>query len=307
MRNRLVDWLAAGGFLIFSFLWVPAMLVAIRTARCTPGEGASTPATAEQPPPSDTEAAKAATPEGATSPAPSEPPASKEQPAPEPPVWDRPRFEERKAERLAMVRDQMERRGVKDKAVLDAMGEVPRHLFVSDEFLREAYADHPLPIGHGQTISQPYIVAYMTGLLELKPGGRALEIGTGSGYQAAVLSELTPHVFSIEIIRPLAEQAAERLRKLGYATVQTKQEDGYYGWKEHAPFDAIIVTAAAGHVPPPLVEQLKPGGKMVIPIGDVFETQHLVVVGKDKDGRVSARSVLPVRFVPMTGQAQQEP
>jgi protein-L-isoaspartate(D-aspartate) O-methyltransferase len=143
-------------------------------------------------------------------------------------------------------------------------------------------------------------------LLELTPSDKVLEIGTGSGYQAAVLSELTPHVYTIEIIPELATKAAERLLKLGYKTIEAKQGDGYYGWKEHAPFDAIIVTAAAGHVPPPLVEHLKPGGRIVIPIGGVYETQSLVVVAKEMDGRLHTRSVLPVAFVPMTGAAQKE-
>jgi protein-L-isoaspartate(D-aspartate) O-methyltransferase len=222
-----------------------------------------------------------------------------------PPKWDRPRFPERKSERLAMVRIQILRRGVKKRAVLDAMRHVPRHRFVPQSLQKRAYSDRPLPIGHGQTISQPYIVAFMTELLELKAGDKVLEIGTGSGYQAAVLSELTPYVYTIEILRALAKQVKPRLAKLGYKTIQTKRADGYYGWKEHAPFDAIIVTAAAGHVPPPLVQQLKPGGKMVIPVGGVSEVQHLVVVSKDKEGGISSRSVLPVRFVPMTGRAQK--
>lgn len=222
-----------------------------------------------------------------------------------PPKWDRPRFTELESERRAMVRTQIMRRGVKKKAVLDAMRHVPRHRFVPQSLHKQAHADRPLPIGHGQTISQPYIVAFMTELLDLKAGDKVLEIGTGSGYQAAVLSELTPYVYTIEILKALAKPAKPRLGKLGYKTIETKQADGYYGWKEHAPFDAIIVTAAAGHVPPPLVQQLKPGGKMVIPIGGVYEVQHLVVISKDKEGGVSSRNVLPVRFVPMTGRAQK--
>ncbi|MHC4480692.1 MAG: protein-L-isoaspartate(D-aspartate) O-methyltransferase [Planctomycetota bacterium] len=189
--------------------------------------------------------------------------------------------------------------------MLEAMRHVPRHRFVPEWRSRSAYADRPLPIGQGQTISQPYIVALMTDLLDLEPGDRVLEIGTGSGYQAAVLSEITPYVYSIEILEELAEQAKARLRKLGYRTIRTAQEDGYYGWEEHAPFDAVIVTAAAGHVPPPLVKQLKPGGRMAIPVGGPFETQQLIVVSKDEEGRVRSRSVLPVRFVPMTGRVQE--
>jgi protein-L-isoaspartate(D-aspartate) O-methyltransferase len=230
----------------------------------------------------------------------------KQAPEEKPLTWERPRFQERKAERLRMVAGQIEARGVKDGAVVEAMREVPRHRFVPDNRQGAAYADGPQPIGYGQTISQPYVVALMTELLNLKPGDRVLEIGTGSGYQAAVLSELTPCVYTVEILPELAQQAADRLRKLGYKTVETRQSDGYYGWKEHAPFDAIIVTAAAGHVPPPLIEQLKPGGRIVVPIGGVYETQDLVVVTKDMDGRLRTRSVLPVTFVPMTGEVQKE-
>jgi protein-L-isoaspartate(D-aspartate) O-methyltransferase len=237
-----------------------------------------------------------------------EEPASAEAAAPAeeaPPVWDRPRFEERKDERLELVGRYIEGHGIKDKAVLEAMREVPRHLFVTSGWQKEAYGDYALPIAYGQTISQPYIVAFMTELLALKPGAKVLEIGTGSGYQAAVLAELTPCVYTIEIIHELAEQAAKRLDKLGYKTVKTKEGDGYYGWKEDAPFDAIIVTAAAGHVPLPLLEQLKPGGRIVIPIGQPFETQQMVVVSKGKDGQVRDRTVLPVVFVPMTGRVQE--
>jgi len=221
------------------------------------------------------------------------------------PEWDRPRFEERSAERRRMVRDQMERRGIADAAVLDAMRNVPRHLFVPEDERRLAYSDFPLPIGHGQTISQPYVVAYMTEALKLKPGQKVLEIGTGSGYQAAVLAEVTPHVFTIEIVEELATPARRRLADLGYKTVQAKQGDGYYGWPEKGPFDAVIVTAAAGHVPPPLMEQLKPGGRMIIPLGGVYDVQQLVLVTRDEEGAARTRSLLPVRFVPMTGTAQE--
>ena len=224
--------------------------------------------------------------------------------AKEPLEWDRPRFEERQTERDEMVRTQIKRRGVEDEEALAAMLNVPRHRFMPGRSSRLAYADQPVPIGKGQTISQPFIVAYMTELLDVEPGDRVLEIGTGSGYQAAVLSELTPYVFTIEIIETLAKQAKDRLKELGYKTIKAKQGDGYYGWEEHAPFDGIIVTAAAGHVPLPLVRQLKPGGKMVIPVGGVYETQHLVVISKDEEGKIKTRSVLPVRFVPMTGRVQ---
>ncbi len=220
-------------------------------------------------------------------------------------VWERPRFEERGEERLRMVEWHMEGGNVKDKAVLEAMRNVPRHLFVPQKQLRFAYRDHPLPIGYGQTISQPSLVAFMTELLQLKPGCKVLEIGTGSGYQAAILSELTPYVFSIEIIKELSEQAGRRFAKLGYKTIEVRHADGYYGWEEHAPFDAIIVTAAAGHIPPPLIKQLKPEGRMVVPVGRPYETQYLVLVKKDEEGRVSTEGVLPVRFVPMTGRVQE--
>ncbi len=188
-----------------------------------------------------------------------------------------------------------------DARVMAAMGEVPRHRFVPPREIGLAYANRPLPIGHGQTISQPYIVALMTDLLRLKPGDRVLEIGTGSGYQAAVLAHLGAHTFSIEIIPALAAQGRKNLAEAGYGQVRLRTGDGYYGWPEAAPFDAIIVTAAASHVPPPLVQQLKPGGRMVIPVGTAFLTQHLLLVEKQPDGSVNTRQILPVRFVPLTG------
>jgi protein-L-isoaspartate(D-aspartate) O-methyltransferase len=209
---------------------------------------------------------------------------------------------EREADRRRMVSDQIRARrdGVEDRAVLEAMRTVPRHVFVPERQRGRAYEDTPLPIGHGQTISQPYMVAKMTELLELGPGDKVLEIGTGSGYQAAVLAQLTPSVYTIEIVEPLAERAAGALEAEGYADVRTRRADGYFGWEEHAPFDAIIVTAAAGHVPPPLWEQLKPGGRMVIPIGGRFEVQRLVLLEKTADGERRSRSVMAVRFVPFT-------
>ena len=188
-----------------------------------------------------------------------------------------------------------------DARVLSAMGKVQRHLFVPAGQQPYAYENRPLPIGHGQTISQPYIVALMTDLMQLEPDDVVLEIGTGSGYQAAVLAELAKSVFSIEIVEPLGKSAAERLRRLGYRRVDVKVADGYYGWAEHAPFDGIMVTAAASHVPPPLVRQLKPGGRMVIPVGTAFLTQHLMLVEKRRDGSVVSRQILPVQFVPLTG------
>jgi protein-L-isoaspartate(D-aspartate) O-methyltransferase len=186
--------------------------------------------------------------------------------------------------------------------VMAAMDAVPRHRFVPSRSVGSAYANRPLAIGHGQTISQPYIVALMTELLEPKPGDVMLEVGTGSGYQAAVLAKLVARVNSIEIIAPLAESAAARLRELGYLNIQVKTGDGYYGWPEHAPYDGIIVTAAASSIPPPLVQQLKPGGRMVIPVGAPFHTQDLILVRKDAKGRVTTTSVLPVAFVPLTGK-----
>lgn len=188
-----------------------------------------------------------------------------------------------------------------DARVMAALGEVPRHRFVPPREVGQAYANRPLPIGHGQTISQPYIVALMTDLLALKPGDRVLEIGTGSGYQAAVLAQLGAQTYSIEIIPALAEQGRRNLAAAGYGQVRLRTGDGYYGWPEAAPFDAIIVTAAASHVPPPLVQQLKVGGRMVIPVGSAFLTQHLLLVVKQADGSVTTRQILPVRFVPLTG------
>ncbi len=187
------------------------------------------------------------------------------------------------------------------QSVMAAMGRVPRHRFVPEDQVPYAYDNRPLPIGHGQTISQPYIVALMTDLVQPQPGQTVLEIGTGSGYQAAVLAELVGRVYSIEIIEPLARQAAERLKALGYVHVETRAGDGYYGWEEAAPFDAIVVTAAASHVPPSLIRQLKPGGRMVIPVGAHFLAQYLLLVEKKVDGEVTTRQILPVRFVPLTG------
>jgi protein-L-isoaspartate(D-aspartate) O-methyltransferase len=175
-----------------------------------------------------------------------------------------------------------------DPAVLEAMGRVPRHLFVPERLRDQAYENYPLPIGHGQTISQPYIVALMTDLLNVAGNDVVLEVGTGSGYQAAVLAELARHVYTIEIVQPLGRQATTRIG------------DGYHGWEEHAPFDAIMVTAGAHHVPPPLVRQLKPGGKMIIPVSTDIFTQHLLLVKKTQAGAVETRQVLPVRFVPLT-------
>ena len=189
-----------------------------------------------------------------------------------------------------------------DPRVIAAMEKVPRHLYVPADMQRNAYDNRPLPIGHGQTISQPYIVAVMTDLLRVKPGDVVFELGTGSGYQAAVLAELVNRVYTIEIIPPLAKQAEERLVKLGYRNIRFRIADGYYGWEEQAPFDAIIVTASAGHIPPSLVKQLKRGGRMVIPVGAPFMVQDLMLEEKQADGSITSRSILPVSFVPVTGR-----
>ena len=198
-----------------------------------------------------------------------------------------------------MVREDIEARGVDDPAVLEAMRSVPRHEFVPAEYRGEAYEDRPLPIGLGQTISQPYIVGLMTQLLAPEPGDRILEVGTGSGYQAAVASRLVSQVYSIELLPELAASAAERLGRLGFANVQVRAGDGYLGWPEQAPFDGILVTAGADHVPPPLVEQLAPGARMIIPVGEGPEGQVLQVVEKRADGSIGVREVAPVRFVPL--------
>jgi protein-L-isoaspartate(D-aspartate) O-methyltransferase len=226
-------------------------------------------------------------------------------------AWHHPRTSDRQEVRDRMVATLTERVGradvpLDDEVVLEAMRAVPRHAFVPRRYQRHAYLNSPVPIGHGQTISQPFIVALMTHLLEIQPGDRILEIGTGSGYQAAVLTEFTPYVFSVEIVKALHEQATGRFLELGYATIRTRQADGYDGWAEHAPFDGIIVTCASGHVPSPLFEQLKPGGRIVIPIGGVHEVQRLLVITKEADGTRSSRNVLPVRFVPMVGKSESK-
>ena len=213
--------------------------------------------------------------------------------------WKTPTFPARKDERAAMVRT-LRRYGISDPATLDAMGSVGRHEFVPADYSGLAYADTPLPIGHDQTISQPYIVAEMTQQLKLTKDSKVLEVGTGSGYQAAVLAELTPHVYTIEILKPLAESARKRLKRLGYDVVQVRHGDGYLGWPDAAPFDAIIVPAAAGKVPPPLIRQLKPGGRMVIPVGMQGGVQKLMLIEKQKDGKLRTRSLMSVRFVPLT-------
>lgn len=192
-------------------------------------------------------------------------------------------------------------------AVLAAMGEVPRHELVPTKVRNDAYENQPLFIGHGQTISQPYIVALMTTLARPAKDHVVLEVGTGSGYQAAALSRLVRHVYSIEIVEPLAKEAAANLKRIGYDNVTVRAGDGYKGWPEHAPFDAIVVTAAANHVPQPLLDQLKPGGRLVIPVGTTSMSQNLMVVEKDGRGQAHTRAIVPVRFVPLTGEGEGGP
>jgi len=233
-------------------------------------------------------------------PTPTEPPpapARTQAPTPAVPVASDDRLEER----MSMVDHQIRRRGVTDQDVLDAMERVPRHEFVPPQYQSQAYADHPLPIGYGQTISQPYIVALMTELLQLETTDRVLEIGTGSGYQAAILAEIVAEVYTVEIVEPLAIEARERLERLGFDNVHTLNADGYFGWEEHAPYDAIIVTAAPDHIPQPLVQQLKDGAKLVIPVGPPGGYQTLWQVTKEGD-QVKKRNVTGVLFVPLTGE-----
>jgi protein-L-isoaspartate(D-aspartate) O-methyltransferase len=203
--------------------------------------------------------------------------------------------------REQMVETQIESRGISDDSVVLAMRRVPRHLFVPEDLIDQAYEDTPLPIGFGQTISQPYIVALMTESLKIKPGQRILEIGTGSGYQAAILAEMSVDVYTIEVIPELAAQAADQLNNLGYTNIHTLTADGYFGWEEYAPFDAIIVTAAPDHLPQPLANQLGEGGRLVIPIGPVGFTQTLWLF-EEEDGELSATNLGGVRFVPLTGE-----
>lgn len=206
--------------------------------------------------------------------------------------------------REKMVREQLMSRDITDERVLEAMSKVPRHLFVSPSYHRQAYGDYPLPIDEGQTISQPYIVALMTQHLKVEEDDKVLEIGTGSGYQAAVLAHLTNQVYSVEIREKLAEKASATLAKLGYDQVKVKWGDGYYGWEEHAPYDAIIVTCAANHIPPPLLKQLKQGGRLIIPLGSTLYFQTLTLITKT-DGKPQVEHISGVRFVPMTGEAQK--
>jgi len=210
-----------------------------------------------------------------------------------------------KEQRKSMVEYQIRMRGVNDKAVLLAMNKVPRHLFVPEKFREMSYSDHPLPIGHKQTISQPYVVALMTELLNLKKDSKVLEVGTGSGYQAAILAEIAKEVYTIEIIEDLHKQATKTLKSLKYKNVKTKFGDGYKGWKEHAPYDAIIVTAAPEKVPPALVKQLKVGGRMCIPVGPAYSLQKLLLIEKKSKDKIRTRTIETVKFVPMVKKKKE--
>lgn len=210
-----------------------------------------------------------------------------------------------KAKRQRMLERDIKGRGIKDSKVLEVMGRIPRHLYVDERLKEKAYNDHPLPIDEGQTISQPYVVALMTEALRLKPGDRVLEIGTGSGYHAAVLAEIVKEVYTIEIRKGLAEKAEKRLRDLGYKNIKVKYADGYFGWEEHAPFDAIIITAAANHIPPPLIKQMKEGGRLIIPLGSTAYYQMLTLAEKKKD-ELEIEQITSVAFVPMVGEAQKK-
>ena len=207
--------------------------------------------------------------------------------------------------RNRMVELDIKGRGIRDKKVLEVMGKIPRHLFVDDSLKNRAYEDHPLPIGDGQTISQPYVVALMSEYLKLKSTDRILEIGTGSGYQAAVLAEIVKEVYSIEIRKSLAHKAEMRLKELGYKNVRVKYGDGYFGWEEYAPFDAIIITASSNHIPPPLIKQLKEGGRLIIPLGSTVYYQALTLATKKK-GELILDQLTPVAFVPMIGEVQKK-
>lgn len=211
------------------------------------------------------------------------------------------------AAREAMVKNQLKGRNITDKKVLGAMATVPRHKLVPKSLWSSAYKDFPLPIGEGQTISQPYVVAYMTQAVALKGTEKVLEIGTGSGYQAAVLAKIVPKVYSVEIRPKLAATASENLKKLGYDNTHVRTADGYFGWEEHGPYDAIIVTAAVNHVPPPLLKQLKPGGRLILPLGSTDFLQTLTLITKDKDGNPKTKHLMDVRFVPLIGKAREGP
>jgi len=208
-------------------------------------------------------------------------------------------------QRLRMVEEQIAGRGVKDRRILDAMRKIPRHLFIDSSLRERAYGDHPLPIGEGQTISQPYVVAWMTEALNLKSSDRVLEIGTGSGYQAAVLAEIVNEVYTIEIREGLKESASKLLYELGYKNIKTKYADGYFGWEQYAPFDAVVITASANHIPPPLIKQLKEGGRLIIPLGSTLYYQTLTLVTKSSN-ELNVEQMGGVAFVPMTGEIKRK-
>ena len=284
-------------FVALCLMIVPALFAIIFTVNCAKEPE---PVVASQ----DTEAD--------TNQAPAEPNRQPEQERKDPndkkllrPDHKHPAFAERIEERTKMVAWQIQARDVKDPNVLKAMRIVPRHAFVRFSEQRSAYADHPLPIGFDQTISQPYIVAFMTEALKLKPNSKVLEIGTGSGYQAAVCAEIAQQVYTIEIVEGLAKRAKKCLKELGYPNVFVRFGDGFFGWPDVAPFDAIIGTAAAGRIPEPLLEQLKPGGRMILPYGRPWDFQYLVLITKDEKGNISRKNVMPVRFVPMTGEVMK--
>ncbi|MBI4685810.1 MAG: protein-L-isoaspartate(D-aspartate) O-methyltransferase [Nitrospirae bacterium] len=214
-------------------------------------------------------------------------------------------FDDYRQKRQRMVENDIRGRGIKDKRVLDAMSRIERHLFVDKGLMHRAYEDNPLPIDEGQTISQPYVVALMTEALRLKPTDRVLEIGTGSGYQAAVLAEIASEVYTIEIRKKLVEKSENLLKSLGYRNIKVKHADGYFGWEEHGPFDAIIVTASANHIPPPLIRQLKEGGSLIIPLGSTVYFQTLTLATKKK-GELDVLQMTSVAFVPMTGEVQKK-
>jgi protein-L-isoaspartate(D-aspartate) O-methyltransferase len=209
-----------------------------------------------------------------------------------------------KKEREQLVNSHIINAGIKDPYVIDSMLRVPREEFVPDELRKKAYLNQPLPIGYGQTISQPYVVALMTELLNVDKKDKVLEIGTGSGYQAAVLANIAENVYTVEIIEPLGRKAKKTFKRLGYSNISAKVDDGYFGWEEHAPFDAIMVTAAADHIPPPLIKQLKRGGRMCIPVGQPYFTQILKLLIKDEKGKIFIYDILPVVFVPLTREIQ---
>lgn len=214
-------------------------------------------------------------------------------------------FDNISLKRQSMMERDIKGRGIKDKRVLDAMSKIERHLFVDQGLMNRAYEDNPLPIDEGQTISQPYVVALMTELLKLKATDRVLEIGTGSGYQAAVLAEIVSEVYTIEIRKKLADKSENLLKKLGYKNIRVKYADGYYGWEEYGPFDAIIITASANHIPAPLIKQLKEGGRLIIPLGSTMFSQTLTLAVKKK-GELDIEQMGSVLFVPMTGEAQKK-